>query len=218
MKKLTIALALLLCLVLCLFAFASCGKKKKGVATTEAPATTTAHVHVPAENYTTDKAATCGAAGSESKHCTVCGEIIESTIRAIPATGNHTFGDWVETTPPSVIADGVKMQTCSVCDQKNYGSITKTEATVQTWTAAATGKYSSSKTFEEIQGGKHFYPTADNKDGNDLLVEYSLLWNDTLLNLEPGTDGATSPRVTTSITDGNGENNNDMTWWSLTTL
>ena len=144
----------------------------------------------------------------------MCGEIIESTIRAIPATGNHTFGDWVETTPPSVIADGVKMQTCSVCDQKNYGSITKTEATVQTWTAAATGKYSNSKEFSEIQNGKHFYPTADNKDGNDLLVEYSLLWNDTLLNLDPAANKG--PYVTTKITDAKGAHDNNLTWWSLT--
>ena len=216
MKKLTIALALILCLVLCLFAFASCGKKKGGTATEAATQKATEHVHTPAADYTVDVAATCGVAGSESKHCTVCGEIIASTVREIPATGNHTLGEWVETTAPTVIADGVKTKTCSVCGYKVNEAVTKTEATIQTWTAETTGKYSNSKTFAEIQGDKHFYPTEDNPDGNDLLVEYSLLWNDTLLNLEPGTNGATSPRVTTSITDANGANNNDLTWWSLT--
>ena len=241
MKKLSIALALILCLVLCVFCFASCKKKNNKTDTTAAPTTgtpttvdpgttatepadTTApdvtqppeHTHVRATEYTIDTPATCGAAGSQSYHCTICNEIIPETVVEIPATGNHTMGEWVVTTPASVIADGVQTKTCSVCGHKDTEPVSKTEATIQTWTPETTGKYSNSKSLAEIQGDKHFYPTADNAGGNDLLIEYSLLWNDTLLNLEPGTDGATSPYVTSNIAKSDASDENTLTWWSLT--
>ena len=241
MKKLSIALALILCLVLCVFCFASCKKKNNNTSTTAAPTTgtpttvdpgttatepadTTApdvtqppeHTHVRATEYTIDTPATCGAAGSQSYHCTICNEIIPETVVPIPATGNHTMGEWVVTTPASVIADGVQTKTCTVCGHKDTQAISKTAASIQTWTPETTGKYSNSKTLAEIQGDKHFYPTADNAGGNDLLIEYSLLWNDTLLNLAPGTDGPTSPYVTTQISKPDGSDDNTLTWWSLT--
>lgn len=37
-----------------------------------------------------------------------------------------------------------------------------------------------SKTYQNIQGSNHFYPTSSNPDGNDLFFEYSFLWNPTL--------------------------------------
>ncbi|MBR4769770.1 MAG: hypothetical protein IK090_02440, partial [Clostridia bacterium] len=241
MKKLSIALALILCLVLCVFCFASCKKKNNKTDTTAAPTTgtpttvdpgttatepadTTApdvtqppeHTHVRATEYTIDTPATCGAAGSQSYHCTICNEIIPETVVPIPATGNHTMGEWVVTTPASVIADGVQTKTCSVCGHKDTQALSKTEATIQTWTPETTGKYSNSKSLAAIQGDKHFYPTEDNPDGNDLLIEYSLLWNDSLLNLEPGTDGATSPYATSNIAKSDASDENTLTWWSLT--
>ncbi len=56
------------------------------------------------------KAATCGEAGyTESVKCSVCGEVI-TAAEAIPATGEHTYGDWV------VAEDGKSQsKTCSVC-------------------------------------------------------------------------------------------------------
>ena len=214
MKKLTIALALILCLVLCLFAFASCGKKK--AAETEAPGTsgttgttgatgTTAHAHVPAENYTTDKEATCGADGSESKHCTVCDEIIASTVRAIPATEKHTAGAWTQTVAPSLIAEGAKTTTCTVCGADMEESIDKTEPIVYVtnWDDATrkanpnsilNPDYTTNKPDEHyifgvqkhvqnlVGNGVNFYPTDENDEGNDLLVEFSFLYNETMAN------------------------------------
>ena len=72
----------------------------------------------------TDTAATCTAAGSGHKVCTVCGEVMNV---AIPAAG-HTSGAWTVTTPATCTSQGQKIQTCTVCG-----------ATINTQTIPATG-------------------------------------------------------------------------------
>ena len=206
MKKLTIALALILCLVLCLFAFASCGKKKGGTATdaaTEPATTTTAHSHMPASTYTVDKEPTCGDAGSESKHCTVCGEIIASTVRTIQPTGNHTAGAWANTTAPTLIAEGQDTTTCTVCGTEMTRPVDKTEPIVyvSNWDLetrkanaytisnpddSTVKTFGVKKSVKSIAGTNAFYPTEDNEEGNDLLIEFSFLYNDTMANVDDG--------------------------------
>ena len=71
-----------------------------------------------------------------------------------------------------------------------------------------------------LAGGKHFYPDSSNGgEGNDLLIEYSVLWNETLLNLSPSyKDGARmETRFDTSpdATDGEGQGRS-IAYWSLT--
>ena len=48
--------------------------------------------------------------GSVSEVCTVCGEVISSTV--LPATG-HTFGEWEETKAPTCTEPGEETRTCS---------------------------------------------------------------------------------------------------------
>jgi hypothetical protein len=70
-------------------------------------------------------AATCGAAGNSAYwECTVCGKFfsdangtteITANSWVIPATGNHTWGAWVITTPATTSAPGERQHTCSVC-------------------------------------------------------------------------------------------------------
>ena len=230
MKKLSIALALILCLVMVVFCFAACGKKKGDATTadqgttpeaTTAPKVTepeatepevTEHQHTQGTEYVIDIPATCGAAGSKSYHCTVCNEIIPETVVAIPATGNHTLGEWVETTAPTVVSDGVKTKTCSVCGQKINEAIAKTAATVKTFNDEA-GSFDDEKLNikTDVLKGAHFYPTADNPEGNDLLVEYSILWNDSMLNLL----GSAKPYFHTCVGKENGtEEINNIVYWS----
>ena len=57
---------------------------------------------------------TCGADGSYDEQCSNCGEIV-STGNVIPATGEHTFGDWTEKVAPTYSAAGEEERVCSVC-------------------------------------------------------------------------------------------------------
>ena len=135
--------------------------------------------HTEADNYTVDTPATCIAKGYESKHCTVCRAIIASTVRAIEIDENaHNVEDWEVTSPVSLLnPTGSRHGTCSLCHQPQ-NEVIQFKHDVQTFTTAS-GKYTAGGyTLGEIRGDKHFYDA-----GNDLLVEYSILWNDTLPNL-----------------------------------
>jgi len=79
--------------------------------------------------------ATCGEAGnSEYRYCSVCGkyfsdasgnsEIAEGSW-VIPATGDHTYGDWVTTIEPTTTTEGRKERTCSVCGEVETAVIDK---------------------------------------------------------------------------------------------
>ncbi|MBP5610031.1 MAG: hypothetical protein J6X72_01650, partial [Clostridia bacterium] len=205
MKKLTIALALILCLLMCVFCFASCKKKNKTTNETTAATTveaTTAHVHTPAADFTVDQQPTCVRAGSKSKHCTVCNEIITETVTSVPATGEHTVEEWTET-PSTLIRAGSKTGTCTVCHQPVTETFEKTEPIIYltNWDDATrmadpnsilNPDYTNDKPTEHyIFGVKKnvksiigndgiFYPTEENDKGNDLLIEFSFLYNDTV--------------------------------------
>ena len=247
MKKSTLALFLILCLAFALLTFASCGKKEAADATTKdtttagttepaatttpettpetAPETapeTTAHVHVPAENYTVARPATCvstglryklctecgqripeteevidalphtpdpdyslledatcSKAGLEGKYCMECGELIGETVREIPINANaHKIDSWQVSSVASLLnPTGHRSGVCSLC-RNTIEEDTEFQHDVQVFTTAS-GKYSPNyATLGDIRGERHFYEI-----GNDLLVEYSILWNETLLNL-----------------------------------
>ena len=82
---------------------------------------------IPALDHTWEsmvmKAPTCGEQGMELDTCSVCGE--SKVGQAIPATGEHTFGEWNVTTEPTVEAEGEKTRTCSVCGQEETEAIAK---------------------------------------------------------------------------------------------
>lgn len=62
--------------------------------------------------YTVDVAPTCGTSGSESIHCSRCGN--SKSAREIPATGLHDW-QWVIDTPAAVGVAGSKHEQCSIC-------------------------------------------------------------------------------------------------------
>ena len=206
MKKLTIALSLILCLVLCVFCFASC--KKKGGTTTattgdNSPATTTdgtpqttavadpavttapestqpPHTHTPGA-YEPITPATCVAVGQEAQYCTECGERIEESVRAIPIDPDAHDIDY-EITPATMFTDGIKIGTCSLCNARFEETLTfePTVVTVENTAKKQIYGLGSANTAEEIlKGGKHFYPTETDLEGNDLYIEFSILWNHT---------------------------------------
>ena len=207
MKKITLALALVLCLSLVVFAFASCGKKGAD-ATTAAQATaagttaaqttagTTAaptaaptqapHVHTPEDHYTVDLKPTCTTPGEQSYYCLECGEKIAGTTVPIPIDPDaHKIPSWTVTEPVNMFhVTGSREGVCTICDQPVVEEL-KFEPTVEAFTASS-GQYNTEKVyFADVRGDKHFYPTESDPEGNDLLVEFSILWNESILDFDP---------------------------------
>ena len=80
---------------------------------------------------------------------------------------------------------GTKIGHCSGC---NLDNVTQYDATTsleyKKWSKNQTSSWIDERQFSDIlRGGKHFYPDASNDyEGNDLYAEFSILWNETLLN------------------------------------
>lgn len=64
--------------------------------------------------WTTEKKATCTAAGSKTKKCTDCGIVLAT--EAVEATG-HTEGSWIVDKKATVEAEGKKHKECKVCGE-----------------------------------------------------------------------------------------------------
>ena len=141
--------------------------------------------HVPGTEYKVDTPATCSAFGYESIHCVVCGQPVAETVRKLPIDANaHEVTEWTVTVEPTPTAIGERQGTCTLCKQLQ----TEAYALPIYNSKALAGPYASggnvifSKTVGEISGAdKTFHPSEGNPSGNDLWLEYSFLWNDTLL-------------------------------------
>ena len=70
-------------------------------------------VHSWQSHFSTDKAPTCVDEGIQSVHCSGCGARQE--ITAIPATGEHVWGEWAVEREASTAEAGVKSRSCTVC-------------------------------------------------------------------------------------------------------
>lgn len=56
---------------------------------------------------------TCGEDGYDREICTFCDEVVSETV--IPATGEHTYTEWVWLIEPTPIYNGVRQRECSDC-------------------------------------------------------------------------------------------------------
>ena len=81
--------------------------------------------HIWNEEYIVDKEATCTEEGSESIHCSVCGETDEETVRAITKK-DHNYGDWIITKEAACIQEGIKEKVCADCGDKIIEEISAT--------------------------------------------------------------------------------------------
>ena len=158
-----------------------CGAKKPDSTT---PIATIAHT--PGDVYKIDAYPTCTDEGYKSYHCTVCDAICAETIVPIDVDQNaHTVEEWNVTTEPTLTTDGQRTGTCTSCHQP----VNQTFSLTVYKSSDFEGEYASgssiviSKTVGDISGeGKTFHPSDADNDGNDLWIEYSFLWNDTLPN------------------------------------
>ena len=109
---------------------------------------------------------------------------------------------------PTLFSEGLAEGECSACGQTLTVQIPKTEPIVYS-SATNSGEIKEEWNVESIlEGDKHFYPTEDDPDGNALYVEYSILWNPTLLGIRDGYGYMTSPRI-----EGNNDTNYDSPYW-----
>lgn len=69
--------------------------------------------------------ATCNTAGTITKTCSKCGD---TKTESSPATGKHTYGEWVITQEPSETQEGTKKRTCSECGNSETQPIPKLES------------------------------------------------------------------------------------------
>lgn len=109
-----------------------CGKKDPSIKEEEKkPENTTDNNTVKDDNTThecdhnykiTTDTATCDKPGTKTKTCTKCGNVI---TEASPATGKHTYGEWVITKQASEKEDGLKERTCTGCGKKDTEVIPK---------------------------------------------------------------------------------------------
>ncbi len=136
--------------------------------------------HTPEPEITILQKATCNAVGSKAYLCLDCGEIIESTREVIPIDENaHKVDEWSAKPTllnPSVHATGE----CTICHTTLEEDRVFVPDVVDSRTMPST--YTISKSAGEIRGDKHFHPTEEDLDGNDLWFEYSFLWNETFAN------------------------------------
>lgn len=110
------------------------------------------------------------------------------------AAGAHEHvwdGEYTITKPATLLENGWKSDHCSICGAGHAVVSTPSETTpvvINGKDASAPSGWGSSKNFFSPQKSLkdiaaeegHFYPTNSNPQGNDLLVEFSVLWNSTL--------------------------------------
>lgn len=71
-----------------------------------------------------DSQPTCGQVGKQHKECSLChGEI--TALGDLPATGKHTWSDYVRKSDPTAAAEGSEERTCSVCGSKETRAVAK---------------------------------------------------------------------------------------------
>ena len=159
--------------------------------------------------------ADCGHAATKSVHCTICGATKGgSTVNLAVDPDRHVYTAYETYQAASaILGNGVERRVCVNCGahQDRTGNTNPAAIYSTTFTDDKTENYKDNKVLSDIQKGTHFYPTPANPEGKDLLIEFSLLWNPTLLNLK--TDGQ-DPFVTTRIGDKNGSDENNLVYWS----
>jgi hypothetical protein len=64
---------------------------------------------------------TCGVAGHDRVICDDCGATVSETT--LPATGLHSFGNWIVEIEPTLSMKGVKKRTCAICNFSEYGEV-----------------------------------------------------------------------------------------------
>ena len=170
-------------------------------AATTTPVTAAPHVHTPEDHPTIDLKPTCVTEGEQSVYCAECGEKIEGTTEKIPVDPTaHKIDEWVTVEPTLLAPNGTKTGTCVLCSTPIVENLEwKPYVLASTMTLEERQAFNAENKVDwldhhDLPGGiyikkqinqikdsdVHYYTTEENPLGNDLLVEVSYLWNDTM--------------------------------------
>ena len=145
---------------------------------------------------------------------TKSGETVDFEYKDCYATAGHSFVQPVDQHTHDFLTTNTGRHICAVCGANSNDAV-KTNAYQKIFTSDNTASYGDRKLLSAIMGSKHFYPTNETPAGNDLLIEYSFLWNPTLSNFGKGSETSNSPFVTTRFSNWSGTNENVLSYWSL---
>ena len=183
---------------------------------TEPEVTAAPHEHTPDTEWTVIAEPTCSAPGRKVLFCQECGVAIEEDVIPINPDA-HAVLSWTVTKEPTLLEQtGSRHGECSLCHQDVVEELAF-ELEIQHWTDSSDGQFWYKHNIrEEVLNGDHFYPTDEAPNGKDLLIEYSVLWNETIKNLIPGTQFDNSPFVDARIGNANGGGDcGYLIWWSF---
>ena len=137
--------------------------------------------HTPEADFYIESEPTCTTAGSKVKFCEVCGAEIPETREEIAIDPEaHTIATWVEDDVSLLNPNGTMTGHCSNCDRDIVKDIVYQPII---WNANDNdeGDKVDRRLYSAIRGEDHFYPAESNGNlGNDLLIEFSILYNETL--------------------------------------
>ena len=138
----------------------------------------------------------------------------------------HTWdGDFVDVQGATLLESGWSAEHCTVCGEMNKDTAAEKDVLfvphVEKWTENSSGKYIVKTRIRQdmLDGGAIFQPeTSDSGDsyGNDLLIEYSILWNPTLANLRHDVKGTYDTFLSTTLLRDNNSQHNNLAYMSLT--
>ena len=147
--------------------------------------------HTPEPTITIIQKPTCNAKGVQAYICEVCGQTIDSTIEDIDIDPNaHVVEEWSATPSllnPSVEATGE----CTVCHQNIPKTLTYEPPIKVFQDVDRKFKTDAVKLGDVREEGEHFYPTESDPVGNDLYIEFNILWNESTENF----DSAANPYI-----------------------
>ena len=146
--------------------------------------------HTPEPEITILEPATCTSKGTRAYICLECGETIDSTIEEIEINPNaHQVDDWTVTSAANMLnPTGSRNGECTLCHQNVVEEI-KYEGPIIKVCDPSTERIELPRVnFADVRGDKHFYPTDEDPAGNDLYLEFSILWNESILNFDASKD------------------------------
>ena len=121
---------------------------------------------------------------------------------AKPGCVHEAEEDWTVVEPKSLLEDGMKAKYCKHCGERMEVETLAYEPIVclTSWDTATKNaspyalndedygskvqpSFGIKESVKNVRGEDHFYPTEENPKGNDLLVEFSFLYNESMANL-----------------------------------
>jgi len=141
--------------------------------------------HEPEDEYEIESEPTCSTEGEKVLYCAQCGEELERVEIEIDPDA-HVVREWETDAPTLLKQTGSERGVCAFCGEEIEHELTFEpyiySSKLKNGKYADSASYAIGKKAVDIRGDKHFAPSEEDDDGNDLWFEYTFLWNDTLHN------------------------------------